>query len=54
MTMEKKLSQLLNKPIYDCTDLELYDALLQIVQEMAKEKKPKKAKRKSIIFPPSS
>ena len=46
MTMEKKLSQLLNKPIYDCTDLELYDALLQIVQEMAKEKEAEEGKKK--------
>lgn len=46
MTMEKKLSQLLNKPIYDCTDLELYDALLQIVQDMAKEKETEESKKK--------
>ena len=46
MNIEKKLAHHLNKPIYDCTDQELYDALLAIVQEMARDKESEESKKK--------
>ena len=38
MKMEERLLKQLMKPVSESTDQEIYDALLTIVQEMAKEK----------------
>ena len=46
MKIEERLVQQLNKEIRECSDQEIYDALLMIVQEMAKEKEYKESKKK--------
>ena len=46
MKIEERLVQQLNKPVRECSDQEIYDALLMIVQEMAKEKEYEEGKKK--------
>ena len=46
MKMEERLLKKLMKPISESTDQEIYDALLTIVQEMAKEKEYQEGKKK--------
>ena len=46
MKMEERLLKQLMKPISESTDQEIYDALLTIVQEMAKEKEYEEGKKK--------
>ena len=46
MKMEERLLKQLMKPISESTDQEIYDALLTIVQEMAKEKEYQEGKKK--------
>ena len=49
MKIEERLVQQLNKEIRECSDQEIYDALLTIVQEMAKDKEYEEGKKK--IYP---
>lgn len=46
MKMEERLLKQLMKPVSESTDQEIYDALLTIVQEMAKEKEYQEGKKK--------
>ncbi|MDO5391806.1 MAG: glycogen/starch/alpha-glucan phosphorylase [Eubacteriales bacterium] len=46
MKIEERLVQQLNKEIRECSDQEIYDALLTIVQEMAKDKEYEEGKKK--------
>lgn len=46
MKMEERLLKQLMKPISESTDQEIYDALLTIVQELAKEKEYQEGKKK--------
>lgn len=46
MKMEERLLKQLMKPISESTDQEIYDVLLTIVQEMAKEKEYQEGKKK--------
>ena len=46
MKIEERLLNQLQKPICECSNQEIYDALLTIVQDMAKEKEYKEGKKK--------
>lgn len=46
MKIEERLVKQLNKPVRECSDQQIYDALLTIVQEMAKEKEYQEGKKK--------
>ena len=46
MKIEERLVKQLNKTIKESSDQEIYDALLTIVQEMAKEKEYEEGKKK--------
>lgn len=46
MSMEERLLKQLMKPVSESTDQEIYNALLTIVQEMAKEKEYQEGKKK--------
>lgn len=46
MNTEERLLNQLNKPVKDCSDQEIYDVLLTIVQDMAKEREYEEGKKK--------
>ncbi|MDY2626791.1 MAG: glycogen/starch/alpha-glucan phosphorylase [Lachnospiraceae bacterium] len=46
MNTEERLLNQLNRPVKDCSDHEIYDALLEIVQDMAKEREFEEGKKK--------
>ncbi|MDD7390066.1 MAG: glycogen/starch/alpha-glucan phosphorylase, partial [Lachnospiraceae bacterium] len=46
MSTEEKFLKQLNKPVKDCSDQEIYDALLTMVQDMAKEKEYEEGRKK--------
>ena len=46
MKIEERLLNQLQKPICECSNQEIYDALLTIVQDLAKEKEYKEGKKK--------
>ena len=46
MKIEERLLNQLQKPLCECSNQEIYDALLTIVQDMAKEKEYKEGKKK--------
>ena len=49
MKIEERLLNQLQKPLCECSNQEIYDALLTMVQDMAKEKEYKEGKKK--IYP---
>ena len=49
MKIEERFLNQLQKPLCECSNQEIYDALLTIVQDMAKEKEYKEGKKK--IYP---
>ena len=55
MQLKKFIETTCNKPISECSNQELYLALLSYTKEQIKEKRhPVTTKRNSTIFPPSS